>query len=533
MSTKPALLRAEPHAAVGTIILRDVGAIIDRWAKRAVDEQAAAKRVHHDVLLDHLPTFLWELGRALADAGGGDPGRHNRPANVHGDQRWEAGWSAEEVVRDYQLLRIVVTEHLEETTGRPLSTREVLALGVFMDDAIAASVAAYTACLAASARGTASEPAPAKGLSGDLFGVLGVLGHELRNPLGPLANAVQVLRACATDPAAVARVSSMMDRQVNVMTRLVEDLLDLPRLVSGKMRLKPARLDLSELVRNVVDDRRQAFEAAGIALGLELPTVPVPTTGDAPRLSQVVGNLLANALKFTDRGGDVRVRVSVDLERRVVILSVRDDGIGIEPGILKTIFDPFVQADRSVERSRGGLGLGLALVKGLVELHGGTVWAESGGAGKGSEFGLDLPLIEQPAAATPSSPDRPPVTSRRVLVIEDNRDSAESLKMYLELVGHEVTVAHTGTDGVRLALATGPEVVVCDIGLPGMSGHEVCAALKKVPGLSGTLFIALSGHAIDGNPPADGFDLYLLKPADPARLAEVIAQGRTPRATGA
>ena len=331
MSTKPALLRAEPHATVGAVILRDAGVIIDRWAKRAAEEQPSARRVHHDVLLDHLPTFLWELGRSLADAGGKEPQRLARPANVHGDQRWEAGWSIDEVVRDYQLLRVVVTEYLDETIERPLSTREVLSLGVFIDDAIAASVSAYTANQNAAA-GSAPAGSGAGDASGreDFFAVLGVLGHELRNPLAPLATTVQVLKASPGDKAAVERASAMMDRQVKVMTRLVDDLLDLPRLARAKMRLSPARLDLSELVRNAVEDAKPGYAAAGIALGLELPTVAVVTTGDAQRLSQVVGNLLTNGLKFTNRGGEVRVRLTVDLERRVAGLSVRDTGIGIE-----------------------------------------------------------------------------------------------------------------------------------------------------------------------------------------------------------
>lgn len=525
MSTKPALLRAEPHATVGAVLLRDAGVVIDRWAKRAAEEQPSARRVHHDVLLDHLPAFLWELGRSLADAGGKEPHRLTRPANVHGDQRWEAGWSIEEVVRDYQLLRVVVTEYLDETLDRPLSTREVLSLGVFIDDAIAASVSAFTA----NRNATSSDPAgPGAGESSgreDLFGVLGVLGHELRNPLAPLANAVQILKVSPGDKPAVERASAMMDRQVKVMTRLVDDILDLPRLARAKMRLSPARLDLSELVRNVVEDAKPGYDAAGIALGLEVPTVAVVTTGDAQRLSQVIGNLLANGLKFTNRGGEVRVRLTVDLERRVAGVSVRDTGIGIERSLIPSVFEPFVQADRSLERSRGGLGLGLALVKGLVELHGGTVWAESDGPGKGSEFGLELPLIEQPAAAAPPEAEVS-AASRRVLVIEDNRDSAESLKEYLELCGHAVTLAPSGPDGIAAAHASVPEVVVCDIGLPGMSGHDVCKELRKAPKLSGTLFLALSGHAIDGDAPADGFDLYLLKPVDLARIAELISKGR-------
>ena len=298
------------------------------------------------------------------------------------------------------------------------------------------------------------------------------------------------------------------------------------------MQLKAERMDLARLVRDVANDRAEAFTSAGISLALEVPSEPAFTTGDPLRLSQVFGNLLGNALKFTDRGGEVRVRLSVAAVRKVAVLSIKDTGIGIDRAVLPRVFDAFVQADRAVERSRGGLGLGLALVKGLVELHGGSVGVTSDGPGKGAEFVVELPFIEltgglpaAPAAATEKA------ACRRVLVIEDNVDSAESLQMYLELLGHEVRIAHTGSDGIRAATASVPDVVVCDIGLPGMSGHIVCAELRKLAALSHTLFVALSGHAVDspvtsGESATGGFDVYLLKPVNPERLAEVVAGAR-------
>jgi len=426
MTAPTAFLRAEAHGAVGAILLRDAGAIVERWATRAKAVEPSAARVHHDVLLDHIPNFLWELGHALAYATAGD--RHCGPARIHGDQRWEAGWSVEEVVRDYQLLRLVVVEHLDGAIARPLTTREVLALGVFIDDAIAASIAAYTA-----SRDEIAGP-PGRGVTADredLLAILGVLGHELRNPLAPFGNALEILKARAADASAVARVRSMMERQFKVMTRLVDDLLDLPRLLRGKMRLQTARIDLAALVRDAVEDRRAAFGSAGIRISLDLPPESVFGAGDPLRLGQVLGNMLANAIKFTDRDGEVRVRFACDAERRLVILSVRDTGIGIERSVLPNIFEPFVQADRSVERSRGGLGLGLALVKGLVELHGGSIRAASDGPGKGSEFVVELPWIENPAADAPIVPANRLAPPRRVLVIEDDTDSADSLKMFL------------------------------------------------------------------------------------------------------
>jgi signal transduction histidine kinase len=234
-----------------------------------------------------------------------------------------------------------------------------------------------------------------------------------------------------------------MERQLRVMSRLVDDLLDVPRLARGKISILRERLDLARLVRECVGDRKGAFDDAGVTLTAELPGDPVWTTGDRTRLTQAVGNLLANALKFTDRGGTVAVRLSVEAARRAATLTVADTGVGIDPQFLPRVFEAFMQADRSLERTRGGLGLGLALVKGIVELHGGSVRAASGGTGRGAVFAVELPLLDlAPAAPEGGTPAAAPAPPKRVLVIEDDRDSAESLKMYLELLGHAVLVAH-------------------------------------------------------------------------------------------
>jgi two-component system CheB/CheR fusion protein len=235
--------------------------------------------------------------------------------------------------------------------------------------------------------------------------------------------------------------------------------------------------------------------------------------------------LLGNAAKFTDRGGEVTVRLTVDGARRAAVLTVTDTGIGVDPQLLPKLFEAFVQADRSVERSRGGLGLGLALVKGIVELHGGTVGAVSKGAGAGSTFTVELPLIDVESPEPTGDERQPEPARRRVLVVEDNEDSAESLKMYLEILGHDVTVAHSGPDGVERARVLSPDVVFCDIGLPGMSGHAACAEMRKQPGLERTLFVALSGYAAaHDQPEQNGFDLHLLKPVDLSRVARIIAE---------
>jgi signal transduction histidine kinase len=513
---------------VGSLIQRDTGVILQRWAERAKADQPTARRVHHDVLLDHLPTFLWELGRSLVEEGDPSPSRQARSAEVHGDQRWVTGWSISEVVRDYQLLRLVLVEYLEEALDRPLASREAMALGVAVDDAIEVSVAAYAACQAAAASGgdeKAAEP-PAPTADG-VYNVLAFLGHELRNPLAPLGNAIHILHLVSGDPAQVESTLELMQRQFRHLTRLVDDLLDVPRLAQGKLSLKRERLDLAGVVRSCAEDRKAGMAEAGLRLVLDLPAGPVWTTGDATRLCQAVNNLLGNAQKFTDRGGEVRVGVKADPGRHLAEVTVRDTGIGIEPSFLPKVFETFMQAERSLDRSRGGLGLGLALVKGIVELHGGAIRARSEGPGTGAEFIIELPLLSVDCPTDKASTGRSadPGGPRRVLVIEDNRDSAESLRLYLDLVGHEVTIRHSGPDGLAAAESVDPEVIICDLGLPGMSGYAVCGELRRNPRFRGTPLIALSGHGSGGsqeNALAAGFDLFYLKPVNPEVLAQAI-----------
>jgi signal transduction histidine kinase/ActR/RegA family two-component response regulator len=531
MSMKPAQLRAEPHNLLGAVIGRDAGVIVEKWARRAVEEEPSAQRVHHDVLLDHLPTFLWDLGKGLSDAA--DSIRHCRTAGLHGDQRWESGWSIEELVRDYQLLRLVLVEHLHETVGRVLTVHEFLAIGVYFDDAIASSVSAYHTCTATAPQAGAGVKANGA-RSEEMLTILGVLGHELRNPLAPLGNALQVLKLSGTDPAVVERTRLLMERQHKSLTRLVNDLLDLPRLTQKKMQIRSERLDLCTLVRDAAEDRRSAFDEAGVRFHIQVPAAPMYTLGDPLRLTQVVGNLLGNAAKFTDHGGEVILTLSRSPARPVAHLTIKDTGIGIDAAILPRIFDAFVQAERGFERSRGGLGLGLALVKGIVELHGGAITAASHGPGAGAEFTVELPIIDIPpqgAIAAQTGSETPKVVAKRMLLIEDNRDSAESLKEYLEILGHDVMIANSGPEGVALAIANPPDVVVCDIGLPGMSGHAVCEELRKVESLSRTLIVALTGHPpeAEGDGNHSGFDHYLLKPVDPQRLAAILQQSRTTR----
>jgi signal transduction histidine kinase len=357
---------------------------------------------------------------------------------------------------------------------------------------------------------------------------LAVLGHELRNPLAPLRNALEVLRLRGSDPATVEWLRGVLERQVGHLTRLVDDLLEISRMARGKITLQRRRLDLAALVGDTVEDHRRALEGADLGVALERPPDPVWVEADPTRLTQVVGNLLTNAGKFTDRGGRVTVRVAAEPGPGRAVVAVRDTGIGIEPEMLPRVFDPFAQADPGLDRDRGGLGLGLALVKGLVRLHGGGVQAASAGQGQGAELTFWLPLAAEPgpqtAAETPSAAAAPRL---KVLVIEDNHDAAESLRLLLELHGHQVLLAGSGTEGIEAARRSPPDVVLCDLGLPGMDGFAVARALRGDPRTGGARLIAVSGYGHDDDLQRGreaGFNEHVLKPVDPAELQRIVSR---------
>jgi len=354
-----------------------------------------------------------------------------------------------------------------------------------------------------------------------------MLAHELRNPLAPLRNAVHLLYLRGNDPAVVARVRDMMDRQITHLGRLVEDLVDVSRITRGTINLNRERTDLARLARLTTEDQREIFQNSGITIETRLPEIPVWVHGDRTRLTQVLENLLENARKFTQTGGRIEIEVVADLSRQEAVMQVRDTGIGVDPALLPQIFEPFTQADRSLDRKRGGLGLGLALVKRLVELHDGTVSAHSAGNEKGAEFTVRLPLQDEPMALSESRPS-PASTTRhvRVLVVEDNRDSAESLRMMLATQGYEVALAYTGIEGVEAARRVRPDVVICDVGLPGMDGYAVAQAIRMNPGTAKARLIAVTGYGQNDDRVralASGFDKHLVKPADPQVLLGLLA----------
>jgi signal transduction histidine kinase len=353
---------------------------------------------------------------------------------------------------------------------------------------------------------------------------LAVLAHELRNPLAPIMSAVHVIDRYGGDHPLLRRARATIERQVRHQARLLEDLLDISRITRGTIELRKMSVDFAPIVADAVEATRALIDARRHTLSVAIPSEPVRLVGDPTRLTQVVANLLNNAARYTEPGG----RISVAVERDVadVVLRVRDTGIGIPPEMLERIFELFAQADTPMAREAGGLGIGLTLVRQLVELHGGGVTAHSRGRGQGSEFVVRLP-VGQPAAPTDAAESRrataPP---RRILVIEDDPDVREMFRLSLELEGHRVEVAEDGPRGIELARARRPEVVIVDIGLPGMDGHEVARRLRKELGERVAL-IALTGYGQDEDrrrTQEAGFQAHLVKPVMPEALDRALRE---------
>ena len=354
---------------------------------------------------------------------------------------------------------------------------------------------------------------------------LAMLGHELRTPLSAISNAVQVLRLTRCEGESAARADEVVRRQVSHVTQLINDLLDVERVVSGRIRLNRQPLDLSEAVRRAV----ATFTGdAELDRYIEISTEPAWVDVDAMRLEQVLTNLVANAVKYSPSGG--RIRVALRSDGCDAVLTVEDAGSGISPRLLPFIFDMYVQADRTLDRARGGLGIGLTLVRRLVELHGGTVTASSAGEGHGSTFTMRLTQISadrKPAdlsAAAPARRARP----KRVLLIEDSEDARGMLRMILELAGHVVYDAADGLRGLELLHVARPDAAVIDIGLPGMDGYQVARRIRDEPHGRGMLLLALTGYDSAGDAARaaeHGFDYHLIKPVDPDHLARLLASG--------
>jgi PAS domain S-box-containing protein len=350
---------------------------------------------------------------------------------------------------------------------------------------------------------------------------LAMLAHELRNPLAPVRNALQIMKVPGLGPEAILRARAMMERQIRHLVRLVDDLLDVSRIMRGKIELRKERIELSEVFAAAVETAQPTVDAHAQELIVSLPPEPIHLYADLVRLGQVVSNLLVNAAKYTQKAG--RIWLTAERKNNEVVIQVRDTGIGIDSELLPRIFDLFVQSDRSLARSQGGLGIGLTLVKRLTEMHGGAVSVTSAGPGQGSEFFVRLPALPATAAAKPSRDQQlsRAGVSRRVLVVDDNVDAADSAAMLLRLVGHQVEIAHNGAAALDLAARFRPDVILLDIGLPGMSGYDVARALRARPEHQNTIVAAITGYGQEDDRKRSreaGFDCHLTKPLAPAEL---------------
>ena len=354
---------------------------------------------------------------------------------------------------------------------------------------------------------------------------LAMLAHELRNPLAPISNAAYALRMSGAEPDTVRSAADIVERQVWQLSRLVDDLLDVSRISRGRIELRRAVHDVEPIVQQAVEATRPMLDGMGHTLIVTLPERRIFIDGDAARLAQVIANLLNNASKFTNPGGHVSLSVTEDGGSAVI--RVRDDGIGIAAEHVPMVFDMFAQVDTSLERSRDGLGIGLTLVRTIIELHGGTVTASSAGPGRGSEFTVSLPLVAPPAQTEKRAPLAAPAgDGRRVLIVDDNVDGAESLALLLRFAGHTIEVAHDGNEALTVAEQFRPDVTLLDIGLPGLNGYEVCQRLRRTPWGRATTIVALTGWGQDEDRRRSsdaGFDTHLVKPVDPEALMQLLA----------
>jgi PAS domain S-box-containing protein len=357
---------------------------------------------------------------------------------------------------------------------------------------------------------------------------IALLAHELRNPLAPLRNGLQIMRRATGDPNLLTQTRDMMERQLAHMVRLIDDLLDVSRINRNKMELRRCRVLLGDVLSSAIETARPLIEAAGHEFTVSLPPQPVYLDADLTRLAQVFGNLLTNSAKYTERGG--RIRLAAERCGSEVVVTVTDNGMGIPPEALPAVFDMFSQVGRSIERVTGGLGIGLALVKGLVEMHGGTVTADSAGLEKGSTFTVRLPVLEsRPEAAedTPELAPRGQGPARRVLVVDDSRDSATSMALLLRLLGNEVRTAHDGLEAVDAAEAFRPQLILMDVGMPRLNGYEAARRIRDQPWGKAISIVALTGWGQESDRQRSreaGCDSHLVKPVHLADLEGLMAR---------
>ncbi|GAB3667642.1 hybrid sensor histidine kinase/response regulator [Ramlibacter alkalitolerans] len=354
---------------------------------------------------------------------------------------------------------------------------------------------------------------------------LATLAHELRNPLAPLSNGLHLMRMGASKPELLEKTRQMMERQIQHMVHLVDDLLDVARISTGKVELRRQRIDLKEVVATAVETSASLIESGHHKLHVELPSQPLPMDADPTRIAQVVSNLLNNAAKYTPEAG--RITLKVRVEGNEAVLSVTDTGVGIDAEALSKVFEMFAQVPSSAAKPQGGLGIGLSLVQSLVALHGGTVSASSEGVSKGSTFTVRLPLAGAEAGGADDRSATPAASSGQlqVMVVDDNADAAESLGVLLDIEGHAAYIAHTGAEALQIAQEHALDVVFLDIGLPDMSGYDVARRLRMLPALQQTLLVALTGWGTQDDRQRTreaGFDRHLTKPAELPAVEELL-----------
>jgi signal transduction histidine kinase len=412
-----------------------------------------------------------------------------------------------------RVAREVITQHDYSLRARKIS-----------DDEIGTLVDSFNALLAESGR--RAEALRDADRRKDEF--LATLAHELRNPLAPLRNALEILRLAGTNTAMSEKAREMMERQLNQMVRLVDDLLDVSRITTGKLGLRKAVIELQAAVRDATETVKPFLEARHQVMSIDLPVEPLPVDGDRTRLAQVFANLIHNAAKYS--APETPIAFSLAREGGEAVVRVRDRGIGLDAGSLTSIFEMFVQVDKSLERAQSGLGVGLTLAKRLVSLHGGTIEAHSEGRGKGSEFVVRLPLADRAADGDAQSPRRDGggVHGRRVLIADDNADFANSLGSLIAGGGHEVRVAYDGAEALAAASRFHPHIAFLDIGMPRVHGYEVARQMRELPGMSSCVLVAVTGWGQEDDrrrAREAGFDRHLVKPVDPREIETILGSG--------
>lgn len=531
MTIETERIRAEPHYEIGSIILSDAALLVERWAERARVEQPTATRTHHVTLRNELLPFLQAVGEGLRQAGNKNPSEHRIQAVEHGEQRWDNGWSLTELVRDYQILQLVILEHLERALDRLLGYREAMAVGVFIDDAIAVSIAAFVKSHEQhlkSIEQASSDAMREAQTRKDNF--LALVVHELRNPVAPIVNGIETLNVLLHQAEAPVRNAvHLVKRQSKHLSRILDDLADLSRMAQGQLELQRAVID----VRDVIEQALQSCEALMAerrhCLIRDIDAGSLIVKGDATRLVQVLVNLLNNAAKYTPPGG----KVTIGAHRRdaSITVTVRDTGTGIAPEMLSRVFDMYTRSNEATEAAPDGLGIGLALVRQVVLQHGGEVKAFSDGVDEGAEFIVTLPAYIGSETVKHPTPEPVHLPSFRILVVDDDPDGRESLSALLQVMGHQVDTAGDAIEGIAAALKGDFQAAFVDIALPGHSGLEVAHAIRRERG-SRMLLVGLAGGAEPEEAEQArqaGFDAHVTKPLDSDAIGELLLSVRSPR----